>query len=618
MPSDSPPNRIGRVKERWWRDMSLHGSSPAGVGAVIARVLSGRLPFLLFFLLLLLPFALALRPVSRALHDSWPVEQQHLHTVLFACAVMRQILERAIESGPFLWSLRACVLLLVLFALVALRPTPRVRTPHLIGYALILLFMIECYLPSFAMIMINPDEAQYLSQAITLRHDINYFARIDSGTNGPMITGSLFLPNLLSGFRFSFDYAYARLIGAICLALVPIMLIAGARRIPDNRYAWLGALPIAFTFGLMPFAASLDIVAYNAHHVPMVLCTAGSSLALMAHFGSPRAARVLFFLSGSCLALVLFAKLQWAPVAAACGLMAMVSCVMFSVSVREGVVRATFIAAGGVVVIVLFLGLLSISGQFSDFAHRYVTGQLNYAMHNAALTLAQRVSVALTLHDYANEAMRGALPWLLAASLALWIASAAFALRQRARIRVWSFLTLSTALLLAASIFATVTPGHKFVHYALILVFASLMIFFAWWTYFLLSAGPGVRLLVVCVSVISVFVPLAHGERNLLYDLDDHFRRYHARDCPGGQVAEIHTAIRARTAADEPIAVWGWAHDVFVRTARANANKTNLFHMFLGMYGRPDFYATSFLDELKSRPPRVLRGRRGSRQLRHE
>ena len=437
MHSDSPPSRIGRVKEHWWRVMSLHGSSPAGVRAVIARVLSGRLPFLLFFLLFFLPFALAWSPVVRALRVSWPAEQQHLHTVLFACAVVRQILESGIQDGPFLWSLRACVLLLVLFALVALRPTPRVRTPHLIGYALILLFMVECYLPSFVMVMLNPDEAQYLSQAITLRHDINYFARIDSGTNGPVITGSLFLPNLLSGFLFSFDYAYARLIGAICLALVPIMLIAGARRIPDNRYAWLGVLPIAFTLGLMSFAASLDIVAYNAHHVPMVLCTAGSSLALMAHFGSARAARVLFFLSGSCLALVLFTKLQWAPVAATCGLMAMLSCVVFSASMREGLLRATTIAAGGVVIIVLFLGLLSISGQFTDFAARYVIGQLNYATHHAALTLAQRVSLALALHDYANEAMRGALPWLLAASLALWIASAALALGQRARIRVW-------------------------------------------------------------------------------------------------------------------------------------------------------------------------------------
>ena len=515
MHSDSPPSRIGRVKEHWWRVMSLHGSSPAGVRAVIARVLSGRLPFLLFFLLFFLPFALAWSPVVRALRVSWPAEQQHLHTVLFACAVVRQILESGIQDGPFLWSLRACVLLLVLFALVALRPTPRVRTPHLIGYALILLFMVECYLPSFVMVMLNPDEAQYLSQAITLRHDINYFARIDSGTNGPVITGSLFLPNLLSGFLFSFDYAYARLIGAICLALVPIMLIAGARRIPDNRYAWLGVLPIAFTLGLMSFAASLDIVAYNAHHVPMVLCTAGSSLALMAHFGSARAARVLFFLSGSCLALVLFTKLQWAPVAATCGLMAMLSCVVFSASMREGLLRATTIAAGGVVIIVLFLGLLSISGQFTDFAARYVIGQLNYATHHAALTLAQRVSLALALHDYANEAMRGALPWLLAASLALWIASAALALGQRARIRVWSFLTLSTALLLASSIFAAVAPGNKFHHYALILVFASLVIFFVWWTYFLLSAGPGVRRLAVCLSVISVLALLAHGERNL-------------------------------------------------------------------------------------------------------
>ena len=86
--------------------MSLHGSSPAGVRAVIARVLSGRLPFLLFFLLFFLPFALAWSPVVRALRVSWPAEQQHLHTVLFACAVVRQILESGIQDGPFLWSLR--------------------------------------------------------------------------------------------------------------------------------------------------------------------------------------------------------------------------------------------------------------------------------------------------------------------------------------------------------------------------------------------------------------------------------------------------------------------------------------------------------------------------------
>jgi hypothetical protein len=307
--------------------------------------------------------------------------------------------------------------------------------------------------------LLDPDESQLMSGAITLGHEPAYWRSVDGQTRGPVDD----LPLLaLQSIGIRVDYTAARFLSVVLAWLCFLALWACLRQAFPDSLARLLSLPF---LAVHAFSDFWNFVQYDSEHVPNALVAGAVLLVVLAgsaeSAGCRRAPRL--FLAGALLGAVPFAKVQFLPVAAWVGAFAAFQAVFQGGTART---RRTSDAAALVfglwVVPVIMLSAILLQGTWREFIDSYIVDNLQYA-RDRIFPWSQSPARLLELCRGAS----GSLPFL--AGVALPSALALFLVRWRSSQR--RRLTLFALGLAAVSAYAVLAPGRMFFHYVQLLLF---------------------------------------------------------------------------------------------------------------------------------------------------
>ncbi len=464
------------------------------------------------------------------------------------------------------------------------RPNPGAWWQHrLIFAALSGLTILAAHAPvlAFRQELANPDEAQLLAGALTLRHDFAPWRSVDLSTAGPLSV----LPLLL----VPVDFLSARWCAALCSAAAITACFLALTGVRDNLPARVATLPVAAFF---VFMQSIEFFQFSTEHVAAVLLAAAAWIWLVASSGgekSPAAGPA--FALGLCLGAAIMAKLQSAPCAA---WLAVATGSLLLLDRRIAWTRRLALlsvqAAGCFFVPLGFLVLAATQGVVPDLLHSYGLNNVQYVTtidHGGAAGY--------------QPAMIWGLNYLLKPGFAVGLACLATALTFTPAERRAVLVTVG---LLLCAIVAVILPGRGFGHYW----------FFVFGPMLLASGtllGPAVRWLGTRGPSMQRVALLALGP--VLLALPVHHRLATSRDTvlardlsgrPTVQAAGEKMRELARPG--DTLTVWGWRAELHVYSQLAQGTREAHTQWLIQDIPQRDYYRRRFLADLTRTQPRFI------------
>lgn len=501
----------------------------------------------------------------------------------------------------------------VLFAFPLLAHKHRIPADPWGTWATFLSAMVITWMPVLASGALNPDESQQLANALTWRTHANYFALIDGGTHGPLITFPLMLPWWASGGRIALDYGLAHSIGLVLLALLTLPALLAAKAVGRERDMAVLITPVMAMLILLPFGQNLDFIAYNAHHMPMLL------VAFAVYFGTTAAAsqsRKTTALRAACagalLSAVLLAKMQWAPVACVVGLG--LTAAYWRLAPRRMCPPLTIALYSGVAInLVVMASVVFLSGHASDFFQRYVIGQIIYADLGGAIPGPPMPIWAILITQGATNGL-----FFILLILAAWswhvgwrVSAKSDSIRGASAV----FPVFSLAAFVVAFLAATV-PGNYYSHYCFLLIFTGSGAYLLLGTVGSGYAEPrasksllwGAWLAAVAFLAIQIVnLVLAPSGINRITVASEPWKHSpFSATCGESARSRLSLLVRNNSMPGQPIAVWGWDYDLFVRVQRANATLTGASGALDSRFGDSRRHFDNFMAELNHARPAVL------------
>lgn len=380
----------------------------------------------------------------------------------------------------------------------------------------------------------NPDEAQMIAGALTLRQAPVFWRDVDGTTHGPLDQWPL---TIASWVGLPLDFTGARIFSLGCTMAMLLLMV----RLWSNTNESVGRLALLPATAWLVTLREPEFHQLSSEHVPLALLAA----ACFAGFGSrqpPTGWRAGIF--GALLAAIPLAKLQAAPLAAALG-----GCWLLSWKLAPSAPRRTpiLVLLGGMVMAVLVLGPTFVAGAGNEFWISYVQANKNYAFGGA--------------WDPPWPQQVWGLRWLLAITGGLTLLAGV--LRGRALVRHWAF-QLGVAST-GAALFAIFLPGYPILHYWLLLVPALVMLSGAAIDVWLAQAPARPLVLALAIVITTPFVLKAYGAN---------FPRWQDQlEHPPAVSDRTNAAIQALSGRGDSLAVWGWAPELYVLNQRRQATR---------------------------------------------
>lgn len=404
----------------------------------------------------------------------------------------------------------------------------------------------------------NPDEAEWIACALTVRDGGLPWKTFDSHTSGPLNVYTLLLTGPL---RLPLDYVGARVLTTLLQAAAVLALWGAARRFFPEWIARLAILPAINLWACRWFH---DFVQYSSE-LPSVLllALAGWSGACALTTARPRLRLALLGLAGALTtAAPVLAKLQSAPLAGTLGLL-LLGALWWPTApsperepTRRDRVRSTLVlalgAAGPVIGLYSYLWLYGLLDQFRIF---YLQSNALYA---ATRLFPWRdspeglLTIAIQFPGGASTVL-GALAFGLLACVPAWTAA-------RGRM-------LGAVLVTAASFVTILAPGRYAQHY---LHFLAIPL--AWLCAVALAGAhtqlppstpsrraPSLRLAAAFLLITTAW-PIWQTDIQLR-PLTGYISTWRAR-----QVGPAAAQLRALAAPVDKLVVWGWAPAIHVES----------------------------------------------------
>lgn len=225
---------------------------------------------------------------------------------------------------------------------------------------------------------LQQDESQMAAQAITLLQDPVFYASVDGGSGGPLVSYVLWLPRLLGQ---EIDYFTARMTGLLLWWLTVVGLFLTVRRTADTLAADVATWAATAVYAL---AAQIDFMSYQSELLPAALVSWGSFCLFRLPGASEATVGRWSFLLGLICGALPFAKLQAGPIGvmlAALGYAA----VFCAGAGRAGCWRAAAgLTAGGIAMPVFFTALFCWAGVFNRFLWLYLGYGMSYTAAGSA------------------------------------------------------------------------------------------------------------------------------------------------------------------------------------------------------------------------------------------
>ncbi len=452
-------------------------------------------------------------------------------------------------------------------------------------------------LPAFLPDSMNPDEGMFLAGAMKLRRYPVFWQSLDGATSGPLNYYPLALLNILG---LPLDFATARLLNVICIGSVIVLVYVVARLFLPDWAARLTALP--------PLAAAtefraMEFLHYSSECIPALLIAVGVWL-LFAENLSNRTNWLRSVGIGIIPVLLPLAKLQAAPMAATILVGGLANALFWR---REHKWRGVFYIsaglAGGIATLLVFLVGF---GVFGTFRQAYITENILHANMFPPLSFERFLEYCVPpdLRWYEGGIL-AFLIYSLGSSYHLWTR------REGNPVAKLSFSGSFIVLILVATLYAVYRPHRQFYHYLVFLIFPLALLGAGTLASSLSSAKdtalpgshpPPVRAAILFALLTLVLPCLLRGiELRTSFEFKSWMTAYSPKPaCPACQL------IQHFAKAGDPIAIWGWAPELYVLTGAIPS--THDTHMPLEFMTLPqqDYYRGRFLEDLQQHPPRVF------------
>ena len=437
----------------------------------------------------------------------------------------------------------------------------------------------------------NPDESEFLAEALTLQHRPVFWGAVDGESHGPL---DVFPLCLLRGVGLKYDFFGERLFGAILMLALIFGCYRALAAYARESVARAAVLPIMC---MLVFCSFWDFVSYSSEDVPIASLAIGFWL-LVSDLARPLARRrwsARWIAGGLLLGAVPMAKLQGGPASAAL----LVTCAVCDlchggIELRIRVHRTLVLAASSLATTV-FIVLLT--WAFGALRHAW----LSYVIQNLNYTQAANSPLYMIQHfwEFVQQAVELS-PYLvgvaIVAALSLMIALMAPASNVR--------LAVLALVFLAASLGVAIAPGRFYPHYLLFLIAPAGVLAGALWVAGWQSAerapqAPWVRaallLLLLGALVCPQIVARATHPHPYLGQL---------RSIESLANDPVTIEIRRYGHPGESLGMWGWMCRYYAYTGMWQA--TRKAHTYKQITPSPqiDYYRYRYMQDLqRNRPP---------------
>ena len=444
---------------------------------------------------------------------------------------------------------------------------------------------------------LNPDEAEFLANAIKFRGDMNTWLSVDTGSAGPVDSFPLMWPFL---FGADTGFAVARITATVLLGATWLLFWTALARAPSSVRICSGAALILFLGG----EQSPDFIHYASEILPLFLLMCAMVVVLIAVERRPSIAQIS--IAGLCLGLVPFAKLQASVVAVAVGVILLWQVVR---DARNPYRLALWLVSCACLPAVVILSPLALAGGLNEFWVRYILWAKNYVGGGweelPALGILPPRLNALTkiLHE------RLIAGYVAAAAISATAAITALPMRELARDSEArrAFLkspgaarVIIVVVILGVSIGAAMAPGRPFHHYAFLILWPlALLAGLAWSLESPRSEGakPGGRW-----RLQNIF-----GALSVLFvgavALSAHRTTYNP------EVTGVESVFSAGQLLPDPdsrrgrMLVWGWAPELYVWSGWTPATRDILTYNEIWPKPNRDYFRDILMADLRNDPP---------------
>lgn len=445
----------------------------------------------------------------------------------------------------------------------------------------------------------NPDEAQWIAGALTLRDGGLPWKSLDCHTSGPLNPYTLLLTVPLG---LPLNYVGVRVLTSLLQAVSVLALWGAARRFVPEWIARLAVLPAVNLWACRWFH---DMAQYSSEQAPILcLAFAGWIGAVALTTRRARFRLPFFFLAGFLTTAALFAKPQALPLAFALWLL-LVGAVWFGASPEDAApttsrdrrARTAALILGATTPFALFAAYLWLYGLYYQVQIFFWRSNLLYAGERS-YALCDSPEVFFDLIDPirgSTAAVLGTLAFGLLAAVPTWEA----ARRERSR-------QLGAWLLVVAAIVTIVSPGRMFRHYVHFLVlplaWLSVVSLAGAQRHLLASATTPSRRLLPALAAAFLLVTTAwpawqisQQKRPMAGDLA-HWRER--------QVCTVSWHLRQLVSPGDRMVVWGWAPKYHGETGLAQGAREAHGAFIIGSGPLQSHYRDRLLFDLKRNCPR--------------
>jgi hypothetical protein len=458
---------------------------------------------------------------------------------------------------------------------------------------LLILALLIVRLPTFLPWNLNADEGQFLAGAMKLRRDPVFWRAVDGGSSGPFNYYPLLLL-CMSGLGF--DFPTARLLNVICVGgIMAFLYLIGRLLLPDwsARLVPLPVLAVAMYF------RSQSYLHYSSECFPSLLIAAGTWM-LFSNQLAERPSRVKYAVLGAIAAMLPFAKLQSAPMAAILGTAAMAG-----IFIRRDGNKwrlAGYLAASHLAVLAAILLATWRFGVFPDLATSYMAGNIDYANQ-----MSTGPNPAVWFVKYLFQ--RPDMYWFEGAG-AVWLAGAAGYSAIRKASPPNRFLVFTGYALLAATSYAIYRPMRPTGHYLTLLLFpiglvSALML--GW----ISRTSSGIRTPLWPSMIFAVANLAAPAVLRSQFCSSELWMAQIPRRVHPDAASE---ALSNLAKPGEPVAIWGWAPHYFVLTGTIHSVRDSVTAGQIYSGSLQGYYRHRFMEEMRHYPPVVFADAVGSGQ----
>lgn len=418
---------------------------------------------------------------------------------------------------------------------------------------------------------VNPDEAQMLAGALTLRDDPVFWRSVDGTTHGPLDQWPL---TLASWAGLPLDFQTARILSVACQTgmLLLLQYFMATHGLATGR---LGLLPVTLW---LAGNKEPELHQLCSEHVPLLLLAAACVTGFPARPEAlPRWRAALF---GALLVAIPLAKLQGAPLAAALG-----GCwAWWLIRAKIGLAGPGIPAAiGGALAGLFILGPTWLAGAGAEFWTSYVVANKNYALGHSWAPLWPHYVWGLNR--------------LLGMTCLLCVVAAVADQRS-----LWRHPGLALGTLLGiASLFAILLPGYPILHYWLLLLPALAILSGTALQVALAAFSPRRQFTLVAALVLAMGLLLVVKRQWQTYPRWEESARLPIPASPA-----LLATIQRLSPSGDSLAVWGWAPELYVLSRRRQAVREAQTSAQIHPGALQDHFRRRFLGDLRRNRPAVF------------